>query len=147
MEEDLFNLNYVIDCGSLIYSGPFFISDDHGCAHGPTDHGAAIIGNACIGKFGRTLAERRSRIFTTNMARLARADWVFAYIERSDCYGTLVELGAPHARYTPIAIGLSPELRGQDELWMAQQTASCPVWMGSATQCWQVFCRDFLAPQ
>ncbi len=74
-----------------------------------------------------------------------RADYVFAYIESADCYGTLIELGMASARGIPTVIGFAPELSpsDRDDLWMAAQTGHvCQP--GSAFKCWNEFQGKFL---
>jgi hypothetical protein len=39
-EPVLFDPTLRIDCGDFVYVGPFFVSCDHGCFHGPASHGA-----------------------------------------------------------------------------------------------------------
>jgi hypothetical protein len=139
--DDLFDPAFTLDCLGFEYVGPFFIACDHGCAHGPTDHGVALTERGCV-EVGGSLATRRKRIFDVNRARVLKADWVFAYIESADCYGTLIELGMAHAKGTPIGVGFASGIPAsvRDDLWMAGQAArpGC-VFSGSAERCWELF--------
>lgn len=139
-QKNLFDPNLLYDEGRFFYGGPFFVSCDHGCAHGPNSHGVNLEGGACI-EVPDGVAERRARIFEINRLRLLKASWVFAYIESPDCYGTLIELGMAHAAGIPISIGISPELAGaaRDDLWMMEQTTKRPVIVGDPQACFD-FC-------
>jgi hypothetical protein len=146
----LFDPDFTLDCRSFRYGGPFFVSCDHGCYHGPANHGAGIIDDGCGDEWGNlsaehsahTLQARRRAIFAINRERVLRADHVFAFIESPDCYGTLVELGLASAKGIPIAIGFAPGvcLADRDELWMAAQTARF-VWHDTAEDSWRQFER------
>jgi hypothetical protein len=137
------------------YGGPFFRSCDHCCFHGPASHGAGVQsdggGESWSFMGGDDLMDRlsyrRAAIFKVNHARVLRADAVFAFIESTDCYGTLVELGIKAAQnpFRPpmIVIGLAPglSLADRDELWMVLQTAQ-HIFHGTAEECWEQFRRD-----
>jgi hypothetical protein len=104
--------NFELDCGRFIVTGPFFIS---GCSHN--------AGIGCV-DFG-SLEARRQRAHALPFQRIARADFVFAYIDAGDCYGTLVELGYAHALGKPISIAFSEKLSRKtfNELWFVRQSA------------------------
>lgn len=149
-EQDLFNPDLVIPCPNeggvgFDYGGPFFVSCDHGCFHGPHSHGVGIVSNEGADDAipQNDLAVRRQMIFAVNSQRLQRADQVFAYLESADCYGTLIELGMAAAHRIPITIGFSPaiNLAMRDDLWMAA-AASARVCFGSAEDCFDEFLRD-----
>jgi hypothetical protein len=139
--DDVFNPNLTLDCGHYIYCGPFFISCDHGCSHGDNQHG---IFDSCMGgDFMRPdmWPSRRNRIFDINLRRMRMADFVFAYIESADAYGTIIELGIAHGWRIPIALRLPTYPR--DDMWMVAQTAT-RIYQGTAEQCWERFRIDFL---
>lgn len=148
-DKHLFNPAFTLDCRGFIYGGPFFVSCDHGCFHGPNNHGTGIVENGCgCGDdpvSAGNIASRRKMIFDINAKRLRRASRVFAYVETADCYGTLIELGMASAHGIPIAIGFSPDLplAVRDDLWMAAQSAE-HVYIGSAVDCWEEFAREHL---
>jgi hypothetical protein len=157
--EDLYNPNFVLPCppqhrqAKFIYGGPFFVGCDHGGFHGPKSHGVGILRegySCCVGSSGPIgtgpIDKQRAKVFQVNRLRLLKADWVFAYIESGDCYGTLIELGLAYAKGIPIAMGFAPELSlsSRDDLWMAAQTAA-HVFHGTAQDCWEEFTRYPLA--
>lgn len=69
-------------------SGPYFISCDHGCYHGENTHGVGANKKTCDG--GYTPPEIVARICRE---QIKKSDFVFAYIDTNDCYGTLCEIG------------------------------------------------------
>jgi len=131
-----------------IYTGPFTISCDHGCAHsgdfgavrfGTGNHGA---GEACYGNPAGMLAEdanaiRKRDVHRNSMDGIAHADAVFAYIDDAECYGTLVEIGAAYAIGVPVFIG-KPLSFFSGELWFAEQCA-VEVFAGSLERCLKMF--------
>ena len=100
-----------IRCDGFIYCGPFFISCDHGCAHGPGTHG---LGPTCAGEMSppRWLVPRLCYRW------LGRADLVFAWIDDPTCYGTLVEAGWAQAMGKPLYVGFASEDLAQ-QMWFA----------------------------
>lgn len=78
--------------GILDYTGPFFISDDHGCGHGPCTHGASGDGDQDCCNYVLT-DERRKQIRRLCFRAIARSDLIFAWINDLTGYGTLTELG------------------------------------------------------
>lgn len=115
-------------------SGPFFVSCDHGCYHGPTRHG--MMGGCSdweLGyfddvdrtteKFFDALRSRRQAIFGLCTKAIADCDVVLAYIDKPDAYGTLVELGMAYAAGKTIVLFINPDGFNADELWLAEQAA------------------------
>ena len=104
------------DCGTFFCAGPFFVSCDHQCRHGDTSHG--VLGIGCESE----IQETRDKVFEKNQKALESADLVFAYIDASDCFGTLVELGWAARGGIPIFIVFGPAV-DFNEFWYAQQLA------------------------
>lgn len=102
-------------CDGFDYVGPFFVSCSHRCAHGPATHGAA--GRGCS-----LDAPTHADVFRFNQAALASADFVVAYINGPECYGTLFELGWAYARGIPVVILFAPGM-DQLEFWYARHAA------------------------
>jgi hypothetical protein len=120
----VFDKTYVRDMGAVVYGGPFFISCDHRCAHGPATHGARPKG--CLVDVDEGVLETHKAIWRVNRARIERADLVFAYINEVDCFGTLIELGYAAALNKPITIGIGRNIKIEEfnDLWMARQCAT-----------------------
>lgn len=75
------------------YTGPFFMSCDHGCFHGDDAHGLGANSIAHHNDAGRP-AEVTRLCFDA----IDRSDVVFAWIDAHDCYGTIAELGYARAK-------------------------------------------------
>lgn len=75
------------------YTGPYFVSCDHGCYHGDNAHGmgAGIIG--CSGDGPTEKDMTRKRVFDACQTALWFSNTVFAWIDSPDCYGTIAEIG------------------------------------------------------
>jgi hypothetical protein len=115
------------DHGQFLYGGPFFISCDHGCAHGPNSHGAAPTG-CLIGAADDGRLEMQGQIFQVNSARIRRADFIFAYVNELDCFGTLIEIGYAAALHKPICVGIGHNIKVKEffDLWMTRQCHTMP---------------------
>jgi hypothetical protein len=93
------------------YVGPYFLGCDHGCwlsdhFHRPR-HGLSGL--------------RREAIRSACLAAVNRADLVFAWVDREDCYGTLVELGYARCAMKKVAVAGPRRL---PELWFAESLAN-----------------------
>jgi len=94
------------------YVGPFFVSCDHGCNHVPNGHGAA--GGYMVGESAYT----RQDVIRNNNASLDAANLVFAYITKTDCYGTLIEIGWALRAGKRVVLAFAPDIPHQD-FWYA----------------------------
>jgi hypothetical protein len=105
----------------VAYTGPFFISDDHGCSHGPTSHGNGIDG--CLVSFVKD--ESCSRLAVAERCRLGieRSTAVFVWIDDATAFGTLVEIGIAAALNKRVWI-YTPEDFDSSEMWFASHIAS-----------------------
>ena len=94
--------------GRIDYCGPFF-SYQHNC-----------INSALNGDHGQEFLGERRDIFVRSMNAIDRADFVFAWIDRLDCYGTMAEVGYAYStkgRHS-VLIGRPKTL---DELWFVYE--------------------------
>jgi hypothetical protein len=130
------------DRSGFYYGGPFFISCDHGCAHGPGGHAAS---GSCYdgGGYGKLLGTR-AKIWTANRRLIERADYVFAYIDETDCFGTLIELGYAAAlkKSLWVAFGRSLPFESFDDMWMARECGESGwfrPWYGNVGEPHEVF--------
>jgi hypothetical protein len=105
----------------FILVGPFFVGCDHGCSHGLGMHAVA----SCNEGMELDVREIRNRVLAANLARIKRADFVFAHINERDCFGTLVEIGFARAAGIPVHLHFGDELdAGQrDDMWFAAHAA------------------------
>ena len=76
--------------GTHSYTGPYFIGDDHGCAHGAHSHGLGIGHD-----WNPDLHNIPSRRQVTKLCikAIIKSDLIFAWITENDCYGTIAEIG------------------------------------------------------
>ena len=96
---------------NLTITGPFFISCDHGCYHGEGKHGVGADSGGCEGVYFT-----RDDVLNICMTQILAADVVFAYIDCSDCYGTLAEIGFAYSFKKDVVIIFdTPELK--EEMW------------------------------
>jgi hypothetical protein len=139
----LWNPDWRLDCGTFFYGGPFFVSCDHGCGHRLNAHGAngGLSGDVC-GNEDR-LAGLHQSVWDVSCARIQRANLVFVYVNETDCFGTLVEIGIAAASNKAIFLALGPDLSKAQraDLWMPQ-AAAIKVYSGTAKTAWQALRYD-----
>jgi hypothetical protein len=107
------------------YTGPFFDSCDHGCAH--TADAGYSHGQVSCNNEGKTT--RRS-IKNHCLTAITDSDLVFAWIDSTTCYGTLFELG--FARRIPVGLKIVigvPRMGfiGIEDLWFIFESANIIV--------------------
>jgi very-short-patch-repair endonuclease len=104
--------------GEHNYTGPFFISCDHGCFHKPHSHG---YGPGCSGE--KSHADNPQ---VNNLCKEAidKSDLIFAWIDAPDAYGSIFELGYAVAKGIPIFLAISEELKNRRDLWFIEQFIS-----------------------
>lgn len=97
------------------YTGPFFISCDHGCAHGDGTHGAGA-GQFYDGPHTADLANcldeacpPRATVARLCLDAIRRSDLVFAWMPLADAHGTLFELGYALALGKSVIIGVTTD--------------------------------------
>lgn len=97
-----------IQTESYEYLGPYTVNCKHGCFSGNGTHES-------VGSDGSIELSQKDVIYA-NMRALESADLVFAYINTTDCYGTLMEIGWAIAREIYVVLMLSPDVPVH-ELW------------------------------
>ena len=97
------------------YVGPFFVACSHGCAHGPNSHGV-IGGEGC---FESSMTQRW--VISNNKSAIEKADLIFAYINATDCHGTLFEIGYASALGKRIIVAFAPEIDAADFWFSSMQ--------------------------
>lgn len=105
--------------GAHDYAGPFFVSCDHGCAHGPTSHGMGAGEGDLCGIDPPT----REEVVARCMVAIQESDLLFAYLTSADAYGTLIEMGYARGRGVDVAVAWSPSLN-VSEMWFARDIAT-----------------------
>lgn len=108
--------------GQLNYTGPYFISCDHGCFHS-SPHGIGIIEDIEEDE----IIEKESGLWREKTIQwcidaIKRSDIIFAWIDDTTCYGTLTEIGYAKALGKTIWIaGTNEQLK---DLWFAYNMAN-----------------------
>jgi hypothetical protein len=97
------------------YTGPFFISCNHGCYHGNNQHG---VGRRTEGCFNDPPEDGTIIQLCQNAIR--KSDLVFAWIDDQTAFGTLVEIGYALGAGVRVAIS-GPEK--QHDLWFAYSSS------------------------
>lgn len=117
-----------IKCPGFVYTGPFFVADDHGCAHGPTSHGAVgVMWDEVVEGRPIDLKPQRAAAHRNALRGIRQATAVFAWLGGDDAltaYGTFSEIGYAAALGTPVYIGTDRPL--DPELWFVTMHA-CQV--------------------
>jgi Nucleoside 2-deoxyribosyltransferase len=156
--KEMWDPDHVEDYGSIFYGGPFFVSCDHGCGHALYAHG----NNSDVNMEAydpRALEQLHAKVYNINLARMRRADLVFAYVDEGDCYGTMVEIGMAAAWGKPLVTGFGhrrevynhvskkwghaglPDTTFAD-MWMLREPA-LRVYRGAPELTWKSFCAEF----
>lgn len=87
------------------YVGPFFVSCDHGCYHGPNSHGAGAGQEGCgCAHLTRAMVHRMC------LDGIRRCDVLYAWIDSKDCFGTISEIGYAAALGKRIWIAYEKEM-------------------------------------
>jgi hypothetical protein len=117
----LFDPMYTIARRGFLYGGPFFVSCDHGCSHGPGTHGAGY--NFCT-EIARNADAARVGVYNVSLQRIQLADLIFAHIDATDCFGTLHELGYAAALRKPIFLHFGSKIsaKRRDDFWFVAKS-------------------------
>jgi hypothetical protein len=115
--------NSVIEICDVDIIGPFFVSCDHGCAHGTKTH--AVAGCADFDDLAG-LEDVQKRVHAVNVARIKRASFVFACINEVDCFGTIAEIGLAYGAGVPVHLffGEGLTLEQRYDFWFVAQFAA-----------------------
>jgi nucleoside 2-deoxyribosyltransferase len=92
-----------------IYCGPFFVSDDHGCGHGPNSHGTGNENTNCF------TPPSRKEVFNRCIKQISESDYVFCWLSSKEAYGTLFELGVAFEKKKKIFLAIDESLRKTDD--------------------------------
>ena len=125
--------------GRLIYTGPFFVGDDHGCGHGDGSHGLGAHGPACFTGATRAEVVRLCRHW------LERSDLVFAWVDTDDCFGTVAEIGYAVALGKPVYLygprSARTALRQEQDMWFMRTLVGGATIMPTVRDALDDFCR------
>jgi len=119
----------------LVYSGPFFESCDHGCAHGDSEHGLGLNSRGC---FVESVTPRR-KAFKSCIKGIDAADFVFCWIDQPTAFGSLVEIGYAFSRMKPIFIATPFDASFLQDFWFSFQCANKVHQSASHIDAWLQF--------
>ena len=105
------------------YQGPFFVSCDHGCAHGEGRHGANL-------DCGSVVSYEKCEIALLCIEGVQRSDLMFCYIESDDCHATWFEVAVAFMSNIPFVLAFAPGVASP---------RLNPVWFASELSNWVVF--------
>lgn len=119
----------------LNYCGPFFVSCDHCCYHGENSHGWGLEQATCEGgnvdddNWISTSAMintheiyTRQAVKTACLESIKKCDFVYSYIDKNDCYGTILEIGYALALGKPCLVCFENKYL-KDEIWFVSEAA------------------------
>ena len=122
------------DAGAYIYNGPYFVSCDHGCNHGPTTHGVLPApnrsGDPCF-QPGEYAQPDRLEVARRALEGVRKSQLVFAYIDALDCIGTIIEIGIAIQMRKPVALCIDMHIN-EAEFWLPAQSPGVTVFPGIA---------------
>lgn len=128
---------YIID--EFEYTGPFFISCDHGCYHGDNTHGRLIDENAMCSDFHY---ETRGRTISKCYKWIDEADIVFCWIDDITAYGTFTEIGYAFAKNKIIYIACDEKISKESiEIWFPLLSSNVLVYEDNIEKAWSNFTK------
>ena len=108
--------NPYLETDSFIYLGPYTVNCAHGCFSGAASHG-------CIGEDGARTVTAKD-VIETNMEAIRKADIVIAYINATDCFGTMFEIGWALRAGKRVVMCMSPTVPANEFWFSSNQVAS-----------------------
>lgn len=100
--------------GTFNYTGPYFVSCDHGCFHNPNSHGWGES-SECGSKLTKS---GQDKVVELCKQAIKDSDLIFAWIDCEDAYGTIAEIAYAHALGKKVAIALADDF---PELWFVSK--------------------------
>jgi hypothetical protein len=131
--------------GRWRYTGPFFVSCGHGCAHGPGSHGRGLTVSGCFeeGEDDCVPPDVRQReVAKTCISGIDECSFVFCWLEDHEAFGTLFELGYAKARDKQIFIALKKTETAQNlssDIWLALSQSQMWILADNHQVAWQAF--------
>ncbi|MBL0385623.1 hypothetical protein JJB07_03075 [Tumebacillus sp. ITR2] len=125
------------------YSGPYFLTCDHGCYHGEYTHGRGNFRYGC----GEN-ADNSSTVLKKCQQWITQSDFVFVWIDSVDAYGTVAEVGFAKAMSKPLFLAYDESFRNSDffkDTWFIQSMADDVVISKSAKEAWSLFAKRYEA--
>jgi hypothetical protein len=140
--DHIFDIGRVVHVGGdILYGGPFFINYEHGGR--AYHHGAAGTYIETSERYGSRRVARKD-IFRINNARILRANYMFAFIDSHDAYGTFFEIGFAIANGVPVYLSFSKDLNKYDNIdqfWYLREGAMDSICGLDPKEAFGLFCK------
>lgn len=92
---------------NISYCWPYFISCDHWCYHGKSQHWLGASTGWCEDELDlNSQATRRKRVFDNCMSMIRNCDIFYAWIDSKECYWTINEIGIAYALWKKVKIAI-----------------------------------------
>lgn len=121
----------------FLYNGPYFLSCDHGCYHGPNNHGRGVVTAGC-GEVG----DRSRDVLNKCLQWIETSDIVFVWLDSTDAYGTISEIGYAKALKKPIFIAMDEKFMNRPfskDTWFIQTMSNWFTFAKNAYEAWGKF--------
>lgn len=143
----LFEISDVIDetdentatRGNFEYSGPYFMSCDHGCYHGEMTHGR---GTGTTAACFTTYTEPRSFTAHRCLKWIRQSDYMFVWIDSTEAFGTLVEIGYAKGVGVPVFVAIDENIVDEKmvkEQWFSHTIADMVLTADNIQHAWDYF--------
>jgi hypothetical protein len=136
------------------YSGPFFVGCDHGCFHGENSHGCGLnnittenacgdlnlsVGCSCTDlsysiiekeehvDMGYEISLLKKNVVESCIKSIKRSDFIFCWIDNTEIFGTLFELGVAKTLNIPIYMFIDESLKNSKfdtDIWFSKINAN-----------------------
>ena len=130
---------YILEEG-FEYTGPYFLSCDHGCYHGDETHGRRLINaSACSDDYKN---ESREGTISKCYQWIDNADILFCWIDDITAYGTFTEIGYASAKNKVIYIACDKKIEQESlEIWFPLLSSKVLVYEDNIEDAWDNFIK------
>lgn len=130
---------YILKEG-LEYTGPYFLSCDHGCYHGDRTHGRRVEGvSICSDDY---INESRERTISKCYQWIDDADILFCWIDDITAYGTFTEIGYASAKNKIIYIACDKKIERESlEIWFPILSSKVLTYENNIDDAWNGFIK------
>lgn len=152
-----------ITLDKFVYAGPYFICANintnipYNTYHGENTHGRGVGKSdadysdedggldshwSIVGKphdgYGRG-PDDRAGVVSKCLFWIEESDIIFAWLDKNDAYGTLVELGLAHSLGKPIFLAMPIGFKAHQDMWFAWTLADMAIMTANHLQAWEIF--------
>lgn len=134
--------------GHFAYTGPFFLSDDHGSYHGESKHGRGV-GMLENPIYPDNKPDSSKTVVRKCFEWIDKSDILFVWLNAEDAYGTIVEMGYAKAKNKVIFLVIDKHLMHASfmkDIWFARTMADYVYFEESAEKGWALFAEKFALP-